>query len=460
MIGALLLMATITVPHHYDPRPYQLPLLQAMDRGCKRAVQVWHRRAGKDKTDLNLTVKKMTERVGTYFHTFPELKQGRKILWDGLDRDGFAFRSHFPYDLLACEPNSSDMKITLRNGSIWQIVGSDNYAAALGSNPVGIVHSEYSISDPACRNYFRPILAENGGWEIVNFTPRGENHAYDLWELAKSEPFDPATGKGWFGSLLTVDDTRAIPQHVLDDERREVVRLNGNDALFLQEYYCSFAVPISGAYYAEQLSAALRDGRVGHVPHEPRLAVDTFWDLGINDRMAIWFTQSVGAQIRVIDFMDGTGQGLPHYIAKLKEKPYVYGRHVAPPDIEVRELGTGKSRRAVARDLGVDFEVAPRMPIADGIEAVRGMFASCWFDRDHCRDGLNALKNYRKQYDEKRKTYLSQPYHDWSSNAADAFRYRAVAMDIKHQSGSARQPDKYERAAERRPSSSGIGILG
>lgn len=461
-------MAKIRIPYRFEPRPYQVPLLQAMDSGFKRAVQVWHRRAGKEKTDFGgVMVKKAVERVGTYFYVFPELKQGRKILWDGADKDGMRFIDHVPRELMDGEPNNTEMKIRLRGGSLLQVIGSDRIDSVLGTNPIGMVFSEYSLQDPTCWGYFRPMLAENDGWAIFNLTPRGENHAYQLWELAKADP------KNWFTQLLTVDDTGAIKKEVLEQERREIIRLYGNDALFLQEYYCSFVVPISGAYYAEQISQAYQDGRVGSVPHDPTLSVDTWWDLGVNDRMSIWFTQSVGAETRVIDYMEGSGMGLPHYIGLCKQKPYIYGSHTAPHDIRVREMGTAKasSRWEIAKDLGFEFYVAPgpgEFTHADGIEAVRGLFPSLRFDAEKCRDGLNALKSYRKVWDESRKTYLNQPYHDWSSNGADAMRYCAASKSKAHRTKTAdgakqSAMDSYARKADARRRGSrmpGLGVLG
>lgn len=445
---------TITIPYHYSPRPYQLPILKAMDNGKKRAVQVWHRRSGKEKTDIAIMSKEMLKRVGSYYYVFPEFAQGRKILWDGADKDGFRFIDHFPSDILDGQPNNTEMKLRYKNGSLFQIVGSDRYNSVMGTNPIGMIFSEYSLQDPNCWGYFRPILAENDGWAIFNFTPRGENHAYQLYELAKNDP------ENWFCELLTVNDTQAIRPETLTQEREEIVRLDGNDSLYQQEYFCNFTVPIAGAYYAEQISKAYRDGRIGHVEHEPRLTVDTWWDLGINDRQSIWFTQSVGQELRIIDFYENNGQGLAHYIGKLQEKGYVYGRHTAPHDIEVRELTSGKSRKDTAATLGIKFEVAPKLPIVDGIDNVRNLFPKSWFDADKCRDGLNALKNYRKQYDEKRKTYLNQPYHDWSSNAADAFRTLATALDFKHRGIPANQPDKYARHSQKASQGPAVAVLG
>ena len=456
----------LTLPHRYEPRPYQVPLLRAMDQGCKRAFHVWHRRAGKEKTDLaGLMSRKMYQDVGLYWYVFPTFVQGRKVLWDGIDRDGFRLLDHFPERLFPYR-NDTEMKVRAANGSLLQVVGSDNFNSLMGANPRGVVLSEYALQDPNCWSFIRPILAENDGWAVFNTTPRGENHAYDLWELARANPFHPATNKlGWFTSLLTVADTGAIRKEVLEQERLETIRLHGDDSVHQQEYYCNFTVAIPGAYYAAHIARAYRDGRVGTVPHEPSLKVDTVWDLGMNDRTSIWFIQAVGPQIRVIDYMEGTGKGIPDYIAEIKQtRPhYVFGRHVGPHDIEVRDLSVagGKTRRDVARALGFDFMVAPKVPVNDGIEAARNVFGRCWFDKDACRPGINALKSYRKQWDEKRRTFLNQPFHDWSSNAADAFRYLALTLELRHESGKAAPPDKYERKRlGGQGEQGGVGLLG
>lgn len=448
----------IRLPFNYEPRAYQLPLLQAMDSGFRRAVWVAHRRSGKDKTCVNIIAKKMMERVGVYYYVFPTYNQGRKILWDGIDRDGKKFLDHFPAELLDGKPNDTEMKLRFKNGSLFQIVGSDHIDSIVGTNPVGVVFSEYSLQDPIAWGYLRPILAENDGWAIFVYTPRGENHGYEIYELAKSDPAH------WFSQLLTVDDTGVIPSEVLEQERKEIIRLYGDDSLFLQEYYCNFTVPIRGSYYAEHVARAYRDGRVGVVPHEPTVKVETAWDLGMDDRMCIWFFQCVGSEVRVIDYMEGSGKGIPDYISEIKQtRPhYIFGMHIGPHDIEVRDLSVsgGKTRRDVARALGFDFRVAPKLPIMDGIDAVRNLFSRCWFDRERCREGLNALKSYRKQYDEKRKTYLNTPYHDWSSNGSDAFRMLAVTLDPRYKGQTAVEGDKYSRASHRRPESVPMAVLG
>ena len=412
------------MPRNFVPRPYQLPILQAFDSGKTRGVWVAHRRSGKDKTCVNLVVKKMLERVGAYYYIFPTYNQGRKVLWDGIDRDGNLLMDHFPKELIEGKPNDTEMKLHFKNGSLFQIVGSDNIDSILGTNPVGVVFTEYALQDPVAWGFIRPILAENGGWAVFVSTVRGENHFYDIYELAKSDP------ENWFCRIDKASETKVIPAEVLEQERKEIKRLYGSDALYQQEYECNFTVSIPGAYYADHIAKAYAEGRVGKVTHEPTVQVDTWWDLGINDRMAIWFTQSVGQEVRVIDYYENSGHGLPHYIGLLQEKGYIYGWHTAPHDIEVRELTSGKSRKETAQSLGIHFDIAPKLLLIDGIYAVRNLFSRCWFDAEKCRAGLNALKSYRKQYDEKRKTYLDMPYHDWSSNGADAFRTLATGLNL------------------------------
>lgn len=412
---------TITIPYKYVPRPYQLPILKAMDSGKKRAVQVWHRKSGKEKTDWNLTIKKAQERVGNYWYIFPKLTQARKVVWEGIDQDGVSFLDHIPYEILNGEPNSTTMLVRFKKGSTIQLIGSDTFDTSIGGNPIGSVFSEYSITDPNVWSYLRPILANNGGWAVFNGTPRGENHFYDLYKLALADP------ENWFCELLTVDDTGALSQETLDQERKEIMMLHGNDAFFQQEYYCNFKVPLAGAYYADQVTQAYAENRVTRVPYEDRAMVDTWWDLGWDDYMSVWFTQTIGSELRVIDYVQETGKGLPQFAKILQEKNYVYGRHTAPHDIEVHELGTSVTRRETARNLGIKFEVAPKLEIIEGIFAARSLFRKCYFDEEKCRVGLNALKSYHKQYDEKKKIYSDHPLHDWSSHAADAFRTLAVS---------------------------------
>lgn len=382
---------------------------------------VWHRRAGKDKTLLNLTIKKMLERVGSYYYFFPTYAQGKKILWDGADRNGFKFLDHFPKELLDGKPNDSELKVKLKNGSLFQIIGTDNYDSIVGTNPVGCVFSEYSLQNPNAWDFIRPILAENGGWAVFNFTPRGKNHGYDIYNQAQTN--------GWFVQLLTADDTGVIPKEVLEQERKEIIEKNGDDALFQQEYYCSFVASIQGAYYWKQVAEAEAEGRFADVPYDSMLPVHTVWDLGIRDSMAIGFYQRKGYELRKIDYIEVTGEGLPQVIKRLRERPYVYGKHFAPHDIQVRELGTGTSRIDTAKSLGIDFELVPKLPVQDGIEQGRRWFKALRADKTNCKQWIRAIPQYTKEYDEEKHIFKDKPLHDWTSHAADEWRYAAIVAE-------------------------------
>ena len=412
----------ITIPYKYTPREYQLPLLDALDSGYKRAVAVWHRRAGKDLTVLNFMIKKMVEQVGVYYYFFPTYALGKKIIWDGIDKHGVSFLSHFPKEYIDGKPNASELKIKLKNGSIFQIIGTDKYDLIRGTNPIGCVFSEYSYQNPIVWDVIRPILRENKGWAVFVYTPQGHNHGYTLYEMARRNP-------KWFCQGLSINDTHLEDgSFVITPEDIEEERAEGMDEdLIQQEYYISFEGSLSGSYYGKWLTRAEKEGRIGNVPYEEGLKVHTAWDLGIGDATAIWFYQKHGMEIRLIDYYETSGEGLLHYAQVLQSKPYVYGEHYAPFDIEVRELGSGKSRLEVARELGINFRVVKAFPVEEGIDTVRRLFSRIWMDELKCRQGLNALKSYRKEYDEKKKEFKQRPYHDWSSHGADALKYLALS---------------------------------
>ncbi len=409
----------ITIPYKFTPRDYQIPLISCIDRGYKRAVCIFHRRAGKDKTLINLITKEALKRIGVYYYLFPTYKQGRKIIWQGIDKAGMKFTDHIPEEIRK-RTNDQEMMIELKNGSIIQIIGTDDIDRIVGTNPVGCVFSEYSLQNPKAWDLLRPILAENEGWAVFNYTPRGKNHGYELYEMAKNNP-------KWFAQILTVDDTKAISQEAIEEER-----LAGMDEdLIQQEFYCSFEAAIQGAYYAKQINKANEDGRITNVPYVENLPVYTVWDLGVGDSTAIWFVQLVNQEIRIIDYYEAQGEGLPYYAKVLDEKGYKYGGHYAPHDIQVREMGSGLSRLETARSLGINFQVVKNISIDDGINAARTIFNRCWFDKEKTKQGVNCLVNYHKEYDEKRKEYKNIPYHDWSSHGADAFRYLAIQFGNK-----------------------------
>ena len=413
------LQQTITVPVNWRPRPYQMDLWSFMEGGGKRAVAVWHRRAGKDSTALNWTVVSAFKRPGIYWHLLPTYNQGRKIVWDGRTKEGVAFRDAWPKQAIKSE-NNTEMKLELENGSIWQVVGTDNVDRLVGANPVGCVFSEYSLQDPRAWDYVRPILAENGGWAIFIYTPRGRNHGYEIAEMARKNP-------RWFSQTLSVKDTGVLSDDVIQEERDAGMP----EEMVQQEYFCSFDSGLVGSYYGSQMAKALEEGRITAVPYEPRLDVHTVWDLGVGDSTAIWFYQIHGFEIRVIDYYENSGEGLPHYIQIIRDKDYLYGTHFGPHDLEVRDFTTGKSRKDTAAQLGIKFRIVPKLPVEDGIDAVRNLLRRCYFDEQRCVRGIEALRQYKKSWNDKMRCYNNQPDHDWTSHAADAFRYLAISLREK-----------------------------
>jgi len=447
-------MPNVEIPFNFSPRPYQIPLMAAMNcagwtpeqlriyqdrkdaerkeaelkpftyRVINRASIVWHRRAGKDKTCLNFMVKKMQERVGNYYYLFPTYKQGKKILWEGFDKSGFKMMDHIPKTYRERVDNS-EMSITMKNGSMFRIIGTDDIDSVVGVNPVGCVFSEYSLQDPNAWNFISPILAENGGWAIFNCTPRGKNHAYHLLKQAQDDD-------RWFTQILTADITGAISKEQLEQEKKEMYGRTRSDALFNQEYMCSFETPVVGAYYGTEMVEVMEDKRVTEVPYEPTLEVHTAWDLGMDDQTSIIFFQQSGGAFRIIDVYSNSGEGLRHYVKVLKEvKKYNYGKHYFPHDIKVRELGTGKSRFEVLRNFGIVPVIIPKLGLEDGIEAVRNTLPKCYFDRIKSDRLIESLKQYHKEWDDVNKIYKSKPDHDWSSHLCDAMRMLSLGATIQ-----------------------------
>lgn len=407
----------IEIPNGWNPRPHQMKVWSYMERGGKRAVCVWHRRAGKDSFSLNWTAKEMVEKGGVYWHMLPTGKQARKVIWNGVDENKRRMIDQaFPPELRV-RTNDQEMLIELTNGAIWQCVGSDNYDALVGANPVGVIFSEYSLTDPSAWDFIRPILAQNGGWAIFIFTPRGKNFAYDLYNMAKKNP-------KWFAEKLTVNDTGIISEETVNEERQAGM----DEDRVQQEFYCSFDAAVKGTYYSSLLQEAENEGRITDVPYLRDRPVYTAWDLGIGDATGIWFWQTDGMRYHVIDYYEGNDVGLNTYLKILREKGYNYAsKHIFPHDINVRELSSGDSRKKILERSGFGVKVCPRESVDEGIEAVRNIIPLCYFDKIKCDRGIKALSEYHKIWNDKMKDYMPKPCHDWTSHGADAFRYFALA---------------------------------
>ena len=289
----------------------------------------------------------------------------------------------------------------------------------MGTNPQICVFSEYALQDPRAYQYIRPILTANYGTAIFLSTPRGKNHLFELYEIARNNP------ETWFCYKLTIDDTNHIPFSEIEKERQEGIM---SEDLIQQEYYTSFTMGVEGSYYAKYLDRMRVKNQIGSVPYEIGFKVHTAWDIGIRDSTTIIFFQTIGQTVRIIDCYENSKVGLEHYINVIKQKEYIYGKHIAPHDIRVREFTSGISRIDKARALGISFTIAPDLSVEDGIESVRSSLGKMWIDDIKCKPLIKALENYRQEWDIRHKVYKPHPLHDWSSHWADSMRYLCISL--------------------------------
>lgn len=433
----------ICLPYRYEPRFYQDPIWQAhFVDNIKRIVKIWHRRAGKDKNIWNMFIAATQQEVGVYYYMLPTISQARKVIYEGIDNDGMRFIDHIPDELIT-HHDKGEMKWELINGSIIRLLGSDNYDSIVGTNPRGIVFSEWSICNPISWEFFRPILKLNGGWAWFVYTPRGRNHGYNTYEVAKKRD-------NWYLSYLDINATGLLTDADVEDEIADGMDVDKAE----QEYYLSFDAATKGAYYAKQIKDVYLQERYKDFDVAEGVPVMTFWDLGISDAMSIVFVQVVSGEPRVVYYYENTDEGMEHYINHLlewaKQNKVSYSKHFGPHDLRVRELTNGMSRRDTALKMGIKFQIVDIMPVQDGIEAVRRLIPRLWFRKQKAqsvgvRGGsdqrkqnvvsssgvdylLNCLSSYHKKYDEKRKVFHSHPDHDWSSHCSDAVRMMAQAF--------------------------------
>jgi len=395
----------------YSPRSGQAELHRALS--AKRwGVVVCHRRWGKTVMAINHLLRDaiLCEKPNPrFFYIAPTYRQAKQIAFD--------YVKSFAGNIPMVRFHETELRCDLPNGARIQLLGSENPASLRGIYCDGVVLDEMAdMPESLFPEVIRPALSDRKGYALFIGTPRGHNAFYDLYSAAEQQD-------DWHTALYKASDTG-----VLDDEELEAARSMMTIDQFQQEYECSWVANVPGAIYAKELQECQEQGRIGLVPHDPTQKVDTFWDLGINDSTVIFFAQVVGRSIHVIDYYENRGEGLPHYARVLQEKEYLYGTHNAPHDIEVRELGSGKSRRETAYDLGINFRVVPKLALEDGIHAAKMVIPRCWFDAERCKPGLESLRHYHRAYNEKLRSFRNSPVHDFSSHAADAFRYLAVGI--------------------------------
>lgn len=406
----------------YAPRRLLLPYHNRQQRW---AIIVAHRRFGKTVGAVNDIIKQAVTcplQHGRYAYIAPFLSQAKEVAWEYLKRYTRPIQTN---------ANESELWVELINGSRIRVHGADNPDRLRGAYLDGAICDEYADwRSSVWGEVIRPMLADRRGSATFIGTPKGKNEFYQLYQHALKNPNE------WFSLMLKASDTGILHPDELSDAKAQMT-----PEQYEQEFECSFDAAITGAYYGKELAEADRDGRIREVQYEAGIPVHTAWDLGMGDSTAIWFIQIVGKELRFIDHYENSGFGLDHYVTVLNQKQYRYGIDWVPHDARVRELGTGRSRIETLVNMGRNPKIVPDHKIMDGINAARLTIPQCWFDLDKCSNGIEALRQYRPDWDDKLKTFKDHPRHDWTSHTADAFRYAAMAWrEMKPQQPSKPKP--------------------
>ena len=399
------------------------------------ACIVAHRRAGKTVScimDLIDAALRSTSPDARFAYISPTYAQSKDSVWLYLKR----FTAAIP----GVEQRESDLMVVFANGARVRLYGSDNYNRMRGIFLDGCVLDEYADMAPrAWPEVIRPALADRHGWAVFIGTPRGRN---DFWRVHQHAEVNPE----WFSLVLRASETGILP----DDELADMSNMLTFEQ-YSQEFECSFDAAILGSYFGRELADAETAGRITSVPYDPAIPVHTAWDIGIGDSTAIWFFQIVLSELHVIDHYEASGFALGHYVDVLKSKPYQYGRDYLPHDAMARELGTGRSIFETMKALsGRHPWIVRKLSIMDGINATRVTLGRAWFDAANCHDGLEALRAYHAEFDERAKVFSDRPKHDWSSHSSDAARYMSLAWrEIAPEKPKPRPRDSWDAAFNR-----------
>jgi len=397
----------------YKPREHQLRVHELLD-GKRFAVVVAHRRFGKTVAALNHLIREAVlneKETPRYAYIAPTYGQAKRVAWD------YLVKYTTP---LGGTNNISELRVDFWGRRI-QLYGSDNPDSLRGQFFDGVIIDEVGDQNPKIwTDIVRPALTDRKGWCLFIGTPKGHNHFKELRDRAEKE-------EGW--GLL---EFKASETGVVDETELKAAKNEMGESKFRQEFECSFDAPIEGSYYGEMLNELEEKKHMQEIPREELSRTFTAWDLGMGDSTSIWVAQLVGTEVRLIDYYENHGVGLDHYVKWIKDNDYSKAEHILPHDVRVRELGTGKSRLEMLEDSGLEVKITPRMGLDDGIQAVRSLLPRCWFNVPKVQNGLNCLRNYRRDYDEKRKIFYERPLHDWSSHGSDSFRYLALGLDEGH----------------------------
>ena len=397
----------------YKPREQQLAIHELMD--SKRfGVVVAHRRMGKTVSAINHIIKDAIlnqKEAPRYAYIAPTYGQAKRVAWDYLVKYA---------DPLGGSSNISELRVDFWGRRI-QLYGSDNPEALRGQYFDGVILDEIGDQNPKIwTDIVRPALADRKGWCLFIGTPKGHNHFKELRDRAEKED-------GW--GLL---EFKASETGVVDDVELKAAKNEMGEDKYRQEFECSFDAAVEGSYYGQILNELEDKKHMQEIPREELSRTFTAWDLGMGDSTSIWVAQLVGSEVRLIDYYENHGVGLDHYVKWIRDNDYTKAEHILPHDVRVRELGSGKSRLEMLEEAGLEIKIAPRMGLDDGIQAVRRLLPRCWFNVPQVQTGLNCLRNYRRDYDEKRKIFYERPLHDWSSHGSDSFRYLALGLDEGH----------------------------
>lgn len=405
-------MAEREIVIDYSPRAPQLQIHEAVDNN-RFVVVVAHRRMGKTVSAINQLIKSAVEcgkERPRYAYIAPTYSQAKRVAFDYL--------THYTRPLGAVA-NISELRVDFWDRRI-QLYGSENPDSLRGQYFDGVILDEIGDQNPKIWNeIIRPALADRQGWAMFIGTPKGQNHFKDLRDRAESE-------QGWKLLEFKASQTQIVNQDELNAAKREM-----GEEKYEQEFECSFSAAVEGSYYGKQVNELESKGRVCAIERDDLCKTYVAWDLGMGDSTSIWVAQTAGQEVRLLDYIENHGQGLDWYVRELTNRGWHKAPQLLPHDVQVRELGTGRSRLEVLQDAGLDCTVVPRLGVDDGIQAVRRLLPRCWFDAKATKQGLDCIRNYRREFDEKRQVFYDKPLHDWSSHGSDAFRYLAVGMDTQ-----------------------------
>jgi hypothetical protein len=397
----------------YKPREHQLKVHELLE-GKRFAVVVAHRRFGKTVAALNHLIREAVlneKETPRYAYIAPTYGQAKRVAWDYLVKYT---------EPLGGTNNISELRVDFWGRRI-QLYGSDNPDSLRGQYFDGVIIDEVGDQNPKIwTDIVRPALTDRKGWCLFIGTPKGHNHFKELRDRAANED-------GW--GLL---EFKASETGVVDDTELKAAKNEMGEDKYRQEFECSFDAAVEGSYFGQILNELEEKKHMQEIPREELSRTFTAWDLGMGDSTSIWVAQLVGTEVRLIDYYENHGVGLDHYVKWIKDNDYLKAEHILPHDVRVRELGTGKSRMEMLEEAGLEVKIAPRMGLDDGIQAVRRLLPRCWFNVPKVQTGLNCLRNYRRDYDEKRKIFYERPLHDWSSHGSDSFRYLALGLDEGH----------------------------